>query len=45
LLTKMVPGAEMVVLPNLDHMAPLTHPAELGQLIARFVRAQGPGAA
>ncbi|MEU7815583.1 alpha/beta hydrolase [Pseudonocardia sp. NPDC049154] len=38
LLAAMVPGAEAVTLPGLDHMAPLTHPHELGVLIARAVR-------
>ena len=37
LLAAMVPGAETVTLPGMDHLAPLTHPAELGQVIARFV--------
>jgi pimeloyl-ACP methyl ester carboxylesterase len=39
LLAKMVPGAETVTLPGLDHMAPLARPAELGEVIARFLRA------
>jgi pimeloyl-ACP methyl ester carboxylesterase len=39
LLAKMVPGAETVTVPGLDHMAPLARPADLGAVIARFVRA------
>jgi pimeloyl-ACP methyl ester carboxylesterase len=39
LLAKMVPGAETVTLPGLDHMAPLARPPELGEVIARFLRA------
>jgi pimeloyl-ACP methyl ester carboxylesterase len=43
LLTTMVPGAAMGTLPGLDHMAPLTHPDELGQVIARFVHTHSLG--
>jgi hypothetical protein len=37
----MIPGAETTVLGGLDHMAPLTHPAELGRAIAGHVRRHG----
>jgi pimeloyl-ACP methyl ester carboxylesterase len=40
LLAAMVPGAEMATVPGLDHMGPLTHPAELASVIARFVRGE-----
>ncbi|GAA4709951.1 hypothetical protein GCM10023215_59610 [Pseudonocardia yuanmonensis] len=36
----MVPGAEMVTVPGLDHLGPLTHPDEFGEVIARSVRRQ-----
>ena len=37
LLATMVPGAQTAILTGLNHVAPLTHPAEMGQMIARFV--------
>jgi pimeloyl-ACP methyl ester carboxylesterase len=39
LLAKMVPGAEMVTVPGLDHVAPLARPGDLGAVIARFAHA------
>jgi pimeloyl-ACP methyl ester carboxylesterase len=40
LLATMVPGAETVTITGLDHMGPLTHPADLASVIARFVRGE-----
>jgi pimeloyl-ACP methyl ester carboxylesterase len=40
LLTGLVPGAELITLSGLDHLAPLTHPAELGRVIDGLVERQ-----
>jgi pimeloyl-ACP methyl ester carboxylesterase len=36
-LITMLPNAEATTLPGADHLMPLTHPAELGEVIASFV--------
>ncbi len=40
LLAQLVPAAEAIVIPGLDHLAPITDPAKLGGVIADFVRRQ-----
>ena len=40
LLATLVPGAEALTVGGLDHMGPLTHPAELAAVIAGFVGEQ-----
>jgi pimeloyl-ACP methyl ester carboxylesterase len=39
LLTDMLPNARPLTLEGVDHLAPLTHPAELARVIAEFVNA------
>jgi pimeloyl-ACP methyl ester carboxylesterase len=38
LLAEMLPDARVLTLPCIDHLAPLTHPAQLAVTIADFVR-------
>jgi pimeloyl-ACP methyl ester carboxylesterase len=42
ILAEMLPDARTQTLPELDHLAPLTHPAELAATIAEFVRHPDP---
>jgi pimeloyl-ACP methyl ester carboxylesterase len=42
ILAKMLPDARTQTLPGLDHLAPLTHPAELAATIGAFVRHPAP---
>jgi pimeloyl-ACP methyl ester carboxylesterase len=37
ILAEVLPGARTQTLPELDHLAPLTHPAELASTIGQFV--------
>jgi pimeloyl-ACP methyl ester carboxylesterase len=41
ILTGMLPNARAETLPQLDHLAPITHPAELAATIGRFVSRPG----
>jgi pimeloyl-ACP methyl ester carboxylesterase len=38
ILAQLLPDARTATLPELDHLAPLTHPAELASTISEFVR-------
>jgi pimeloyl-ACP methyl ester carboxylesterase len=38
ILAELLPDARTGTLPEMDHLAPLTHPAELASTIADFVR-------
>ena len=38
ILAELLPDARTQTLPELDHLAPLTNPAELASAIAAFVR-------
>jgi pimeloyl-ACP methyl ester carboxylesterase len=42
ILAEMLPDARMETLADLDHLAPLTHPAELASTIAEFVGQRAP---
>ena len=42
LLVGMVDSAEIVTLPGLDHLGPLTHPTEVSVVIADFLARLGP---
>ena len=42
ILADLLPNARAQSLPGLDHMAPLTHPAELATAIAQFVSHPAP---
>ena len=43
LLAGMLPDARVVTLPDRDHLAPLTHPDDLAEVIATFVDSQPGG--
>jgi pimeloyl-ACP methyl ester carboxylesterase len=42
ILAEMLPDARMESLADLDHLAPLTHPAELAATIGEFVGQRAP---